>query len=173
MYEHIGHTESRKFHMTDEVRNYIRSHKYLSPRQIYRNMIQMTNVSDFEKPEAHVITRKQVYNFWISLTEGEWHRDVDDFKSAQLLVAEQDGYELLGGLQEPGISLALVTPCLTASNSTAPMTEVFIDATFGTNRHGFELYCVLTEYDLVSLPLSYLLLDTRGRSYSYSIRNYS
>ncbi|KAK9372587.1 uncharacterized protein V1513DRAFT_451857 [Lipomyces chichibuensis] len=34
------------------------------------------------------------------------------------------------------------------------MTEVFIDSTFGTNKHG----C----YDLVSPPLSYLLLDTRG-----------
>ncbi|KAK9234005.1 hypothetical protein V1525DRAFT_440141 [Lipomyces kononenkoae] len=147
MYEHIGHTESRKFHITDEVRNYIR---------IYRNMIQMTN------PEAHVITRKQVYNFWISLTQGEWHRDVDDFKYAQLLVAEQ--YEILGGLQEPGISLAYVTPCFTDSQKfdRSRMTEVFIDATFGTNRYGFELYCVLTEYDLVSLPLSYLLLDTRG-----------
>ncbi|KAJ8098705.1 hypothetical protein POJ06DRAFT_296515 [Lipomyces tetrasporus] len=44
----------------------------------------------------------------------------------------------------------------------AKMTEIFIDSTFGTNRHGYELYCVLTEYDLVSLPLFYLLLDTRG-----------
>ncbi|KAK9326485.1 hypothetical protein V1520DRAFT_265839, partial [Lipomyces starkeyi] len=79
--------------------------------------------------------------------------DVDDFKSAQLLVAEQDGYELLQGLQEPGISLAFVTPCFTDSQKfdRAKMTEVFIDATFGTNKHGFELYCVLTEYDLVSL----------------------
>ncbi|KAK9489765.1 hypothetical protein V1508DRAFT_329294, partial [Lipomyces doorenjongii] len=34
--------------------------------------------------------------------------------------------------------------------------------TFGTTKHGFELYAVVTEYDLVSLPLSYLLLDTRG-----------
>ncbi|KAK9235065.1 hypothetical protein V1525DRAFT_447241 [Lipomyces kononenkoae] len=41
------------------------------------------------------------------------------------------------------------------------MTEVFIDSTFGTNKLGYELYCVLAEYDLVSLPLSYLLLDTR------------
>ncbi|KAK9334732.1 hypothetical protein LIPSTDRAFT_4666 [Lipomyces starkeyi NRRL Y-11557] len=28
------------------------------------------------------------------------------------------------------------------------MTEVFIDSTFGTNKHGYELYCILTEYDL-------------------------
>ncbi|KAK9238968.1 hypothetical protein V1525DRAFT_68886 [Lipomyces kononenkoae] len=42
------------------------------------------------------------------------------------------------------------------------MSEIFVDSTFNTNKHGYELYCVLTEYDLVSLPLSYLLLDTRG-----------
>ncbi|KAK9335063.1 hypothetical protein V1521DRAFT_440990 [Lipomyces starkeyi] len=42
------------------------------------------------------------------------------------------------------------------------MTKIFIDSTFGTNKHGFELYCVLAEYDLLSLPLTYLLLDTRG-----------
>ncbi|KAK9367943.1 hypothetical protein V1509DRAFT_610177 [Lipomyces kononenkoae] len=42
------------------------------------------------------------------------------------------------------------------------MTEIFIDSTFGTNKHGYELYCVITEYDLVSILLSYLLLDTRG-----------
>ncbi|KAK9371587.1 uncharacterized protein V1513DRAFT_455239 [Lipomyces chichibuensis] len=40
------------------------------------------------------------------------------------------------------------------------MTEVLIDSAFGTNKHGYELYCVFT--DLVSLPLSYLLLGTRG-----------
>ncbi|KAK9368836.1 hypothetical protein V1509DRAFT_609236 [Lipomyces kononenkoae] len=140
IYEHIGHTESRKFHMIDDVRNYMKSHKYHPPRQIYRNLIQMTNVSDFEKPEAHVVTRKQVYNFWISLTQGEWHRDVDDFKSAQLLVE----------------------PSMTAMNYFKKFDRAKIDATFGTNKHGFELYCVLAEYDLVSLPLSYLLLDTRG-----------
>ncbi|KAK9427757.1 hypothetical protein V1505DRAFT_402366 [Lipomyces doorenjongii] len=151
IYEHIGHTESRKFRMTGEVRNYIASHKYLAPRQIYQNLIQMTNGLDFEKDEAHVVTRQQVYNFWLSLTKGDWQRDADDFKSAQLLVAEQDGYELVHGLQEPGISLAFLTPCFTDSQkfNRAKMTEIFIDSTFGTNRHGFELYC-------------YLLLDTRG-----------
>ncbi|KAJ8096469.1 hypothetical protein POJ06DRAFT_203943 [Lipomyces tetrasporus] len=165
IYEHIGHTESRKFHMTDEVREYITSHKYLPPRQIYQNLMQMTSISEFEKIEAHILTKQQVYNFWISLTRGEWQRDAaDDFKSAQLLVSELDGYELVEDLQEPGISLAFVTPCFTDHRkfNRTKMTEIFIDSTFGTNKHGFELYCVLAEYDLVSLPLSYLLLDTRG-----------
>ncbi|KAK9483369.1 hypothetical protein V1527DRAFT_473248 [Lipomyces starkeyi] len=111
IYEHVGHTESRKFHMTDEVQNYIKSHKYLPPRQIYRNMIQMTNVSDFEKPEAHIITRKQVYNFcWLSLTHGEWHRTCDLSKWLK-----KNGYERLQCLQEPGISLAFLTPSFTDS----------------------------------------------------------
>ncbi|KAK9347015.1 hypothetical protein V1522DRAFT_379058 [Lipomyces starkeyi] len=70
IYEHIGHTESRKFQMTDEVRNYITSHKNLPPRQIYQNLIQMTSISEFEKTEAHILMRQQVYNFWISLTRG-------------------------------------------------------------------------------------------------------
>ncbi|KAK9351085.1 hypothetical protein V1523DRAFT_417796 [Lipomyces doorenjongii] len=78
IYEHIGYTESRKFRMTGEVRNYIASHKYLAPRQIYQNMIQMSSGLDFEKDEAHVVTRQQVYNFWLSLTKGDWQRDADD-----------------------------------------------------------------------------------------------
>ncbi|KAK9243323.1 hypothetical protein V1506DRAFT_555486 [Lipomyces tetrasporus] len=88
----------------------------------------------------------------------------NDFRSAQLLMGEQDGYRLIEGLQEIGGLLGFTTPCFSdsAKYNREKMTEVFIDSTFGTNKHGYELYCVLTEYNLVSLPLSYLLLDTRG-----------
>ncbi|KAK9331681.1 hypothetical protein V1520DRAFT_353659 [Lipomyces starkeyi] len=113
----------------------------------------MTSILEFEKTEAHILTRQQIYNFWISLTRGERQRDaVDDFKSAQLLVAEQDGYELVEDLQEPGVSLAFLKSCFTDRRkfNRAKMTKIFIDSTFGTNKHGFELYCVLVEYDLVS-----------------------
>ncbi|KAJ8104397.1 hypothetical protein POJ06DRAFT_265225 [Lipomyces tetrasporus] len=37
-----------------------------------------------------------------------------------------------------------------------------VDATFGTNFHGFELYCVVGIYLYETVPLSYLLLDTRA-----------
>ncbi|KAK9364466.1 hypothetical protein V1509DRAFT_650584 [Lipomyces kononenkoae] len=136
-YDHKCHTETPKFHVTEE----------------------------FKETELHTITKQQVYNVWLSLTRKEWERDdADDFKSAQMLLDGQDGYRLIEGLQEPGVSLAFTTPCFndTIKFNRTKMTEVFIDSTFGTNIHGYELYCVLTEYDLVSLPLSYLLLDTRG-----------
>ncbi|KAK9347859.1 hypothetical protein V1522DRAFT_447500 [Lipomyces starkeyi] len=165
IYEHNGHTESPRFHITEEVCNYIKEQKYLPPRQIYWNLIQLADDPRFDKTELHTITRQQVYNVWLSLTKNQWERDnADDFRSAQLLVAEQDGYRLIEELQEPGVSLAFITPCFSnyEKYNRGKMTEVFIDSTFGTNKHGFELYCVLTEYDLVSLPLSYLFLDTRS-----------
>ncbi|ODQ68719.1 hypothetical protein LIPSTDRAFT_7498 [Lipomyces starkeyi NRRL Y-11557] len=151
--------------MTPEVESYIKAHKHFAPRQIYQNLLQMMDNSQFERTELHTITRQQVYNVWRSINITEWTRDAaNDYKSAQLLLAEQDGYRLIDGLQEPGVSLAFLTPCFThrSKYSLAKMTEVFIDSIFRTNKHGYELYCVLTEYDLVSLPLSYLLLDTRG-----------
>ncbi|KAK9334767.1 hypothetical protein V1521DRAFT_450415, partial [Lipomyces starkeyi] len=61
--------------------------------------------SGFEKTELHTITRQQVYNVWLSYTKTQWERDTDDFRSAQILIAEQDGYHLIEGLQEPGVSL--------------------------------------------------------------------
>ncbi|KAK9250922.1 hypothetical protein V1507DRAFT_499713 [Lipomyces tetrasporus] len=153
-----GHTETPKFHVTDEVRSYIDAHKFLSPRQIYQNLIRMASDSQFEKTDLHTITRQQVYNVWLPFTRIQWERDpINDFLSAQLLIGEQDGYQLVEGLQEPGVSLAD-----TANYDRVKMSEKFVDSTFNRNKHGYELYCVLTEYDLVSLPLSYLLLDTRG-----------
>ncbi|KAJ8099080.1 hypothetical protein POJ06DRAFT_282218 [Lipomyces tetrasporus] len=150
VYDHKGHTETPKFHVTDEI---------------YQNLIRMAGDSQFEKTDLHTITRQQVYNVWLSFTRIQWERDpINDFLSAQLLIGEQDGYQLVEGLQEPGVSLAFVTPCISITVNYDPvkMSEIFVDSIFNTNKHGYELYCVLTEYDLVSLPLSYLLLDTRG-----------
>ncbi|KAK9312876.1 hypothetical protein V1524DRAFT_449322 [Lipomyces starkeyi] len=100
----------------------ITEEKGFPPRQIYQKLIQMADDPQFEKTELHTITRQQVYNVWLSFTRQEWERDAaNDFRSAQLLV------------------------------SRPKLTEVFIDSTFGTNKHGYELYCVLTEYDLAGL----------------------
>ncbi|KAK9481502.1 hypothetical protein V1527DRAFT_499700 [Lipomyces starkeyi] len=139
-YDHKCQAETPKFRITEEIQQYIKAQQLFPPRQIYQNLIQLAD-------NLHTITRQQVYNVCLSLTKRDWERDrTDDFRSAQLLVGEHSGFQLVEGFQEPGVSLAFTTPY----------------STFGTNRHGYELYCVLTEYDLVSLPLSYLLLDTRG-----------
>ncbi|KAK9352086.1 hypothetical protein V1523DRAFT_441396 [Lipomyces doorenjongii] len=117
-----------------EAQNYVKVQKLFLPRQIYQNSIQMADGPQFEKTELHTITTQQ-----------EWERDAaSDFK--------KDGYRLIEGLQDPSVSLAFITPCFSnsAKYNRAKMTEVSIDSRL--------LSCVLTEYDLVSLPLSCLLL---------------
>lgn len=42
------------------------------------------------------------------------------------------------------------------------MKEVFVDATYKTNRQGYELYGLVCEKEFITLPLAYLLLDTRN-----------
>ncbi|KAK9238969.1 hypothetical protein V1525DRAFT_439025 [Lipomyces kononenkoae] len=100
VYDHRGHTETPKFHVTDEVRSYIDTHKFLSPRQIYQNLTRMAAGSQFEETDLHTITRQQVYNVWLSFTRMQWERDPkNDFLSAQLLIGERDGYQLVDGLK--------------------------------------------------------------------------
>ncbi|KAK9488982.1 hypothetical protein V1527DRAFT_448987 [Lipomyces starkeyi] len=156
IYEHCRHPKPDKFHITPEVESYIKAHKHFAARHIYQNLLQMMEFQ-FERTVLYTITRQQVYNVWRSINKTGWERDAaNDYKSAQLLLAEQDGYRLVEGLQEPRVSLVFLTHCFTdrSTYGSAKMTEVFIDSTFGTNKHDYELYCILTEYDLVSLPLS-------------------
>ncbi|KAK9427264.1 hypothetical protein V1505DRAFT_404789 [Lipomyces doorenjongii] len=82
IYEHNGHTESPKFHVTEEIHNYIKEQKNLPPRQIYWNLIQLADDPRFKKTELHTITRQQVYNVWLSHTKTQWERDnADDFRA--------------------------------------------------------------------------------------------
>ena len=41
-----------------------------------------------------------------------------------------------------------------------------MDATYKTNKVGYELYVIIVEKNFESLPISYLLLDTRRKSAS-------
>ncbi|KAK9235616.1 hypothetical protein V1525DRAFT_409442, partial [Lipomyces kononenkoae] len=81
-YDHKCHTETPKFHVTEEVQNYIRAHQLQPPRLIYQNLIQMADSPQFKNTDLYMITRQQVYSVWISLTRKEWERDAaDDFRS--------------------------------------------------------------------------------------------
>ncbi|KAK9371491.1 uncharacterized protein V1513DRAFT_455593 [Lipomyces chichibuensis] len=43
IYEHNGHTEAPKFHMTAEVEIYIKALRSFPPRQVYHNLMQMAD----------------------------------------------------------------------------------------------------------------------------------
>ncbi|KAK9318954.1 hypothetical protein V1517DRAFT_235840, partial [Lipomyces orientalis] len=96
IYDHKCRTETPKFRITEEIQQYIKAQQLFPPRQIYQNLIQLADSPQFAKTDLHTITRQQVYNVWLSLTKREWERDrTDDFKSAQLLVGEHIGFQLV------------------------------------------------------------------------------
>ncbi|KAK9315815.1 hypothetical protein V1524DRAFT_58808 [Lipomyces starkeyi] len=128
IYDHKCHAETPKFRITEEIQQYIKAQQLFPPRQIYQNLIQLADSPQFAKTDLHTITRQQVYNVWLSLTKREWEVDrTDDFRSAQLLVGEHSGFQLIEGLQVPGVSLAFTTPCFTdkANYNSAKMTEIY------------------------------------------------
>ncbi|KAK9432647.1 hypothetical protein V1505DRAFT_413521 [Lipomyces doorenjongii] len=111
-----------------------------------------TEAQNYVKVQKLFLPR-QIYQNSIQMADGP------QFEKTELHTItrqQKDGYRLIEGLQDPSVSLAFITPCCSnsAKYNRAKMTEVSIDSRL--------LYCVLTEYDLVSLPLSCLLLDTRG-----------
>ncbi|KAK9486284.1 hypothetical protein V1527DRAFT_496028 [Lipomyces starkeyi] len=119
IYEHNGHSKTPKFAITEEVLHFIKAQKGFPPRQLYQKLIQMA-----DDPQ-----RQQVYNVSLSFTRQERERDAaNDFRSAQLLVVEHDCYRLIEGLQEPGVSLAFITPCFSdcVKYSRPKMTEVIL-----------------------------------------------
>ncbi|KAK9350924.1 hypothetical protein V1523DRAFT_398805 [Lipomyces doorenjongii] len=94
----------------------------------------------------------------------QWERNPkNDLLSIQVLIGGQDGYQLVEDLQEAGVSLAFVTPCFSDTvNYDWPKRAKYL-STLHLIQTNTDMNCIVfTEYDLVSFPLSSLLLDTRG-----------
>ena len=63
------------------------------------------------------------------------------------------------------MSLAFTTPFFKDLRvRVTDVDEAFVDATYQTNKNGYELYALVIERDLVTVPISYLLLDTRSEA---------
>ena len=130
----------------------------MSPAQIHKAIRQKL---EFTEDRSNV-TSQQIYNWWLSACQNQWHKDSDEFKSAlEALRSQNQGYEVLNVTKD--VSLAFTTPffqdprvCIT------DVDEAFVDATYQTNKNGYELYAVVIERDLVTVPILYLLLDTRS-----------
>ncbi|KAK9234231.1 hypothetical protein V1525DRAFT_422426 [Lipomyces kononenkoae] len=164
-YKHRCHEKVINIHPPENVRKYVERLRGIPPRLIYLNMIRDAGTPLLESVDVPLITRRQVHNLWASMTQSAWRRhDKDDYLSAQILLDETVDYHLIEELQEPTVSLGFTTPFMHDRNLLilSEIKEIMVDATFGTNFHGFELYCVVGIYRYETVPLSYLLLDTRA-----------
>ena len=70
------------------------------------------------------------------------------------------------------MSLAFTTPFFKDLRvRVTDVDEAFVDATYQTNKNGYELYALVIERDLVTVPISYLLLDTRSEAQKVMVKD--
>jgi len=109
------------------------------------------------------LSQAHVYYWWRRSFESQFLRDAqDERRSADAWLREQEGvqvqFSVNGGEFCPS-SIAFLTPLAADSRVAMPnITDVFVDATYKTNKAKYDLYCLLADVRGASTPLSYLLL---------------
>jgi hypothetical protein len=123
-----------------------------TPSEIYREL------RDF--PEGKLVTRHQVYYIWQKANAEIWQRDSDPFVSATMLLSEDRAYRDHHGIFTAGNVRALgffaPEPIKRVAKSA---TQLVMDATFGTNSGGMDLFAVLAEIEGTGVPLAYCLVE--------------
>lgn len=100
----------------------------------------------------------QIYHQWQDANSSKWRRNPDPFCSAQNLLSERSDIRSSNYRVDNVRGLAFY---ISDSISTlAPLAkELAMDATFGTNNAGVDLFAVLAEVDGTGIPLAYCFVD--------------
>lgn len=138
--------------LSDEVLEFIQARMTASTAsEIYRDLLAA------RVPGSKTATQSQVYYQWQQANATTWRRDPDSFLSAVQLLSGGD-YPFMeyrsGNLR--GLALFIPQSIDLLASSTK---EVAMDATFGTNNAGMDLFAVLAEYDGSGIPLAYCFVQ--------------
>jgi hypothetical protein len=153
--QHSYHIPYVDINLSTEVKEYIDEHISLStPAEIYDGL-RHANISG-----ADSVSRFQVYYRWQQSNCGTWRRDKDSWASAQKLLSESEKDDVQfsefrsGNVRALGIFFqSSIQPLKNSAK------ELAMDATFGTNHSGMDLYAVLAELDGTGVPLAYCFVD--------------
>jgi hypothetical protein len=100
----------------------------------------------------------QVYYQWQKSNSSIWRRDPDPFYSAQNLLSERTDVRTSNYRVDNVRGLAFyISDSISALAPHAK--ELAMDATFGTNNAGMDLFAVLAELDGTGVPLAYCFVD--------------
>jgi hypothetical protein len=149
---HIYHEPYVNIELSASVREFIDERIPIStPSDIYRDL-EASGIS------ADLVTRNQVYYRWQQENRSIWRRNSDPFTSAILLLTEY-GYQNWHAMYTSGNvrGLAIFASSTIASLVDSP--ELAMDATFGTNNSGMDLFAVLAEVDGTGIPLAYCFVE--------------
>lgn len=125
-----------------------------TPSHIYRDLMAS------ELPNVLSVRQQQVYYRWQQLNSSYWRRDKDPIESASILLSEpctRSGGSacehiilVSGHLRGLAIFVKASVSCLHSQAK-----ELVMDATFGTNNSGMDLFAVLAEVEGIGIPLAY------------------
>ena len=77
---------------------------------------------------------------------------------------QDQGYEILDNTTE-NVLLAFTIPFFKDLQvHVTDVDEAFVNATYQTNKNRYELYALVVERDLVTVPISYILLKIRSEA---------
>jgi hypothetical protein len=154
---HVAHRPYHDITIPDYLSDFIRDQV---PFTVPSDLI---NVIRTRFPECKNISNKQIYDRWFSMSESQWRHDKDQIKSVQSLLASFPGDEidLFEDVKpQPEITQICFGLKVLLNGVRGTVVEIAIDATFGTNSAGLELYGVMAEIDGAGFPLAYCLLTT-------------
>ena len=154
--EHKFHAPSSLVSLSDEAIKFIASKaKDSTPAKIYGDLRGNKDI-----PGSQQINRYQVAYRWHQANVQSWKRDADQVQSATKLL-EELGHpsQLLTSANASGLAFyfADLMERITSSYS---IQELAMDATFGTNSAGMDLFAVMTELDGAGIPLGYCFVWT-------------
>lgn len=122
-----------------------------TPAEIFRS------INDGRVPGHEKVTQNQIYYQWQKANSAKWRRHKDATESARLLLAESENHfeeYAYGGCRGLALFIKETTKILATE-----VVELCMDATYGTNNEGMELYAVLAEVDGTGIPIAYMFVD--------------
>ncbi|KAI0994016.1 hypothetical protein K3495_g14167 [Podosphaera aphanis] len=151
---HKYHVPYEDIHLSDEIRDIIESECLTkSPSQIYQ-IVQEMKVTGYE-----VAVQPQIYYLWQKANTRHWKRNDKQFESSKLLFEKKS--EEFFHLEFSVANYRGLAFYINASISTLALRtkELAIDATYGTNSAGSDLFAVLAEFDGTGVPSAYLFIE--------------
>ncbi|KAI0992364.1 hypothetical protein K3495_g15822 [Podosphaera aphanis] len=151
---HTYHTPYIDIELSEEILGFINELVVTrTPAEIYQSL------QDSNIPGAQRTVQHQVYYQWQQANRNNWRRDDDQVVSAMRLLKElgdKYSHEVFTTANLRALAIYIHASISKFAQKTK---EIAIDATFGTNNAGMDLFAVLAEFDDTGTPLAYLFVQ--------------
>ena len=131
------------------------------PRQIWRELCNMS-LQDNMGIDICCLSQSHVYHWWRIYFQERFQRDQKDEQLSTRLWLQEKKLDIIFSVQGSQLcpsSIAFLTPFYGMPEvSLSRVRDIFIDATYKTNKQKYDLYCLLADVAGIGVPISYLLI---------------